>query len=819
MVHGLVTDVRYALRVLRRAPVFAVAAVLTLALGIGVNSVMFSIAHTFLWETLPVTQPSGLVNVFSYNPNGRFWGDMSYPDFQDMRADHAAFADVVAYFPYPLGLSEGGRAERSWGELVSGNYFTMLGVRPALGRVFDEREASGGVAVAVISDRLWRRRFASDPGVVGRTLGVNGRTFTIAGVAPARFHGLFYVGFTPDLWIPADQFDALVVGPPGQLAQRNGPPFRMMARLAPGVTIAQAQASARTVLTRIAAEDPGHRDIDVRVLRAQDARPEPTIAGGFALAARLLLAAVALVLLIACANVANLLLARASARRKEIAVRLALGAPRRRLVWQLLVESFVLAALGGAAGVGLAVWGTGLLGEWLRLPTDIPFNFAFAVSGPVLLYTGLLTFGAAFVFGLVPAFQAVRPELVGALKNEVVTAHGGSAGRLRAGLVVAQIAACVVVLVTTGLALRTLGNLRRVDPGFDTRHGLLVTVAPDMGRYAPARGLAFYQALLDRVRALPGVRAASLGVFVPMDFSNDGGRIYVPGHESRGTDAGAEGAAWAHVTPGFLDALGSRLMAGRDFTERDDSAAPAVAIINEAMARRYWPGQDPLGRQFRMRAPDSALVTVVGVAADMKYNNLMESPTPFVYRPIAQEYQGYATLVVRTATGTPRSLAPAVTDVIRTLDPAMPWDVRTFAELMTGRALILPRLGAVLAGGFGILALLLASVGLYGVVAYGVSQRTREIGIRLALGADRASVLRMVVRGGLGQTALGLGIGAALAIGATRALRSLLFGVGAADPLTYLAVAALLTGVAALASWLPARRAARVDPTITMRAE
>jgi putative ABC transport system permease protein len=315
------------------------------------------------------------------------------------------------------------------------------------------------------------------------------------------------------------------------------------------------------------------------------------------------------------------------------------------------------------------------------------------------------------------------------------------------------------------------------------------------------------------------VRAASLAQFAPMDFSSNGGRIYVPGHETRGTDAGAEVAGWAEVAPGFFDALGTQLAAGRDFSERDDSAAPAVAIVNETMAHRYWPGQDALGRQFRMRAPDSALVTVIGVAHDMKYNNLVETPTPFVYRPLTQEYQGYATLVVRTATAAPRALAPAITGVVTGLDPEMSWDVRTFADLMSGRALILPRFGAALAGGFGVLALLLASIGLYGVVAYGVSQRTREIGIRVALGADRAAVLRMVVRGGLGQAVLGLGIGCVLAIGATRALRSLLFGVGAADPLTYVAVAALLTAVAAFASWLPARRATRVDPTITMRAE
>ncbi len=817
--NDLLQDLRFAARGLRKNPGFSLVAVLTLALGIGANSAMFSIANSFVWQPLAVEHPAGLVNVFRYNPNGGSYGDVSFADYQDLRALHDVFADVAAYYPYPFGLSEGGRSERTWGEIVSGNYFTMFGVRPARGRAFDEAETAGGAAaVTVISDGLWRRRFHADPGVLGRGVRVNGRDFAIIGVAPPTFHGVYYVGFEPDLWIPAGQFDAVVAGPPGQLAGRNGPQFRLMARLAPGVGVVRAQAAAQTVMARLAAEDPGHRGLEARVMSELDARPEPGIATGFALAARLFLAAVALVLLIACANVANLLLTRATGRRKEIAIRLAMGASRARLVRQLLAESLLLAGLGAVAGVALASWCTAGVEAMLKLPTDLPFNFVFAINQRVVAYTAVLALLAGVVFGLAPALQTVRPELVGALKNDAVSARGLHRSRLRGALVVAQIAVSCVLLITAGLALRTLAKLRDVNPGFDTAHGLLMTVAPDLQRYERPRGEAFYRALLARTAALPGVRAASLAQFVPLDFSNNGGRIFVPGHEAGSDSTGAEMAGWAEVMPGFFDALGVRLAEGRDFTVRDDSAAPGVVIVNQTFARRYWPGVSAVGRQFRLRAPDSALVTVVAVAPDMKYNALSEQPTPFVYEPLTQNYQGYATLVVRTAAD-PRSLAPATQGVIASLDPDMPSDVRTFADLMSGRALILPRFAATLAAGFAVLALALAVIGLYGVVSYAVSQRVREIGIRVALGARRGTVVGMVLRAGMGQAALGVGIGIVLALGATRALRSLLFGIGAADPLTFGVVALVLAAVAALASWIPARRAASVDPMVALRSE
>jgi predicted permease len=818
---AILQDLRFAVRSLGKNPGFSIVAVLTLTLGIGANSAMFSIASGFLWAPLPVERPAGLVNVFSYLKIPRIYLDFPYADFQDLRERKDVFSDAVAYYPYPFGLSENGQNERTWGEIVSGNYFTSLGVRPARGRVFAAPEGEVGAApVAVISDDLWRRRFRADPGVVGHVLRVNGTTFTIVGVAPKAFHGVYYVGFRPDLWIPAGQYDAVVPGVAGRLTQRDGPQFRVMARLAPGVDAARAQTSVQTLMTRLAVEFPGsHQGLDARVIPELRARPEPSISGGMNLAARLFLVAVGLVLLIACANVANLLLARASGRRKEIAIRLAMGASHGRLVRQLLAESLLLAGIGALAGVAIAIWSTGGLTSLLRLPTDLPFTFEFVMNGRVLLYTAMLAALAGIAFGLAPALQAVRPDVVGALKNDAGGGRGSYRSRLRGALVVGQIALSCILLITAGLALRTLGRLRDVDVGFATRGRLLLSVTPELQRYERSRGEAFYRELVARVTDLPGVRSVSLAQYVPLDFSSDGGRLFLEGQENPGKGQRPRTTGWTHVMPGFFDVMGSPVKAGRDFTLQDDSAAPGVVIVNASFARIYWAGTDPIGKRLRLERPDAPALTVVGVVRDWKYNNLTERGEPHLFAPIAQRYQGSATLVVE-ATGDPRALAPAVGRVVVALDPEMPLgSARTFGDLMSGRALLLPKIAASLAGAFGALALVLAVVGLYGLIAYGVSRRAREIGIRVALGARRGVVVRMVLRGGLAQAGLGVGIGLVLAFGATRALSSLLFGVDAADPLTFAAVAVLLLAVAAIASWIPARRAARVDPMVALKAD
>jgi predicted permease len=817
MMESLLQDLRFALRGLRRSPGFAAVAVLTLALGIGANSAMFSVASSFLWEPAPVTRPDELVNIFEHRGAGDDYGDLPWADYLDMRERREAFADVIAYYPYPFALSEGGRNERTWGEFVSGNYFAMLGVQPSLGRALSSADAVAGAApVAVISDGLWRGRFRAAPSVVGSIVKLNGQAFTIVGVAPPEFHSMYYVGFHPRFWVPAGQMTALFPG--NDLAARDGPNFRMLARLAPGVSVARAQAAVATVMARLSAEySAKHAGRQAVVLREREARPEPSIAGPFALAAKLFLVAVGLVLMIACANVANLLLARAAGRRREIAVRLAVGASRGRLVRQLLVESLLLASIGAVLGVGLAAWAGSGLTSLLRLPTDIPFAFDFRVNGAVVGYTAVLALLAGAVFGLVPALQAVRPELTAALKNDAPV-RGLSRARLGSALVVGQIAMSCVLLIVSGLAVRTLQQLRGVNPGFDAGHGLLVGVSPELQRYNRPRGEQFFAELQRRVAALPLVRAASVVQWAPFDFSSNGGPLFVAGHEKRPGADGVESAGSSNVLPGFFAALGVELAEGRDFTARDDSSAPAVAIVNQTLVRRYWPDGNAIGKQLRINTADAPLMTVVGVAPDMKYGNLNEPPRPFVYVAITQSYAGTATLLVRTA-GDPHAAAASVTAVIAALDPEMPADVRTYDQLMAGRALLLPRFAATLAGAFGALAFVLAVVGLYGIVSYTVSQRVREMGIRVALGARPATVVRMVVRGGLAQAGLGIGIGLVAALGATRALKSLLFGVGAADLATFASVAVTLAAVAALASWIPARRAARVDPMVALRSE
>jgi len=814
---SLASDLRYALRSLRKNPGFALAAIVTLALGIGANGTMFSIVRGFLWTPLPVRAPGELAVVFTGQDD-----DWSFADLRDIRALPGIFADAIAYYPVQLALSSDGQNEKVYGEMVSANYFSMLGVTLPAGRGFRAGEAGGESPdpEVVLSWEEWRSRFHEDPGAIGRTLEVNGQPLTVVGVAPQGFHGTYYVGFQPAVWVPAGLFAQLTGTPAGRLDERGAVTGRVMGRLRPGVTVAQAQAAMTTLAERLGTDYPTvYAGVGAHVYAERDARPEPMEAAGFRTAGALFLAVVAIVLLIACANVANLLLARATGRRREIAVRLAVGASRWRLVRQLLAESALLAFLGGLAGIGVALWAGDAVASLLRLPTDVPFVFHFGVDPHVLGYMACMAAASGLVFGLVPALQAVNPSLAGELRGDASSARGPHRSRLRSALVIGQVAASCVLLVTAGLAVRTLGALRRVDPGFQIDRALLVGVTPDLQRYDRARGQVFYRTLLQRVRALPGVQAAALVQYVPMDFSSNGGPVFPEGYENVGRAHDVESSYWSLVSPGFFEAIDIPLVSGRDFTAQDDSAAPGVVIVNEAFAHRYWPGRPALGQRVRVRSADATPLTVIGVARDAKERSLAETPQPKVYLPLSQDYDGQATLLVRSA-GAPAAVLPAVRGVITGLEPRMPVkDVRTMHELLAGRALLLPRFAASLAGGFGILALVLAVVGLYGVVSYTVGQRVKEIGIRVALGADRRRVARMVVGGGLRQASLGVAIGLALALAATRLLHGLLFGVGTADALTFGAVAVGLTGVALAASWIPARRAARVDPMVALRSE
>jgi predicted permease len=818
----LIQDVRYALRTLGKAPGFTAVAAVTLALGIAVNAAMFSIFNAVLWRPLPVRDPGTLAVLYAKNRATGVFSDFSYADYLDFKDAGDVFDGLIAYQPVNLSLSEGGKNEALWGEIVTGNYFDLLGVVPALGRTFhpDEDETMGARPVIVVSHGLWTKRFNADPALVGKVLRLNGRDFTVVGITPPDFHSVYYVGFRPDVWIPTAMWDAAFPSAAGKLRQRGATSSRIMARLKPGVPLEQARARVATIGRRIEDAWPKtNAGLEAVLFPEIETRPEPgEDARDLSFAGVVFLGAVGLVLLIACANVANLLLARATARHREIAVRVAIGASRERIVRQLLTESLILATLGGGLGIALAGWATNVFSASWHLPTDIPFAFDFGLDGRALAFTATISLLTAVVFGLFPALQASQPGIASALKAESLTPQGEKRSRLRDALVVGQVATSCLLLICAGLALRSLGRMQKVDPGFDTRNGLLVTVTPSLLGYDEARGQVFYRRLLDSVSSLPGVTAASLAHYVPLEFSAGAGNVYVDGREVRPGQP-ADETYWSTVAPRYFETMGTRLLEGREFTPADDASALPVVVVNDAFAKRYWPGEDPLGRTLRTVTPDAPAATVVGVVATAKERTLTEAPEPHLYRPLAQNYPSAATLVVRS-NGDARSLLPAVRDAVRALDPEIGLtDVKTLEQLVEGRALAGTRFGTGLAAVFGVLGLGIAMVGLYGVLSYAVSRRVREIGIRMALGASRAGVLRLVVGQGMRLAAIGMVLGTIGAVAAARLLSSILYGVGGADVGIVAVVLAALAGVAALASYVPARRATRIDPITALRYE
>jgi predicted permease len=817
--HTLWQDLRYAVRTLSKIPGFTVVVVLTLGLGVGADTAMYSIARGLLLRDPPVRDPDHLVVVSAYSRTTSQYFDWSYGDLEDFRAAQTVFADVIAYYPTALSLSDAGRSDRVWAEMVSPNYFEALGVRAAQGRTFTAAEisASGAAPVAVLSEAAWRRRFNADPSVLGRPMRLNGHDFVIVGVAPARFWGLYYVGFQPELWVPATYYDQLVPSAPGQLLRRGATAFRLAGRLLQGVEVRQAQAAAAVVGARLARDYPTiYQSTEPFVQSLANSRPEPGNNATARLLLGLFLGGAGLVLLIACANVANLLLARASGRRRELSIRVAIGASRSRLLGQLLVEAGVLAVAGGALGVVLSVWATGLLGATLRLPTDIPFAWEFNLDPRILLYAVGVTAATALIFGLVPALQTVSSDVALGLKTDAPV-HGVHRGRLRGALVIGQVAVSCLLLVAAGLAVRTLRAVGRVDPGFDVHGALTGSVAPTLLGYDEARSRHFYRQLVQGAAALPGVRSATMARYLPLDFYASGGGLFIDGRET--TNQGGELSFWSIVGPDYFATIGTPLVAGRDFVAGDSSGAPRVAIVSETAARTYWPDAEAIGRIVRLNAPDSPAVRIVGIARDVKIRQLTERPQPYLYLPLAQSAAPDVSLLVRTV-GDPRRVEAALRDLVARLEPDVPIaGVRTLEQMVAGRALLLPRLSAQFAGVFAAFAVLLAVIGLYGVMSYTVNQRSREIGIRMALGARGSAVVAMVLRGGMRLAAAGLVLGVVLAFAATRLLAGLLFGVQPADPATYATVALLLAMVALAACVVPARRAARVDPLIALRSE
>ena len=802
-------DIRYGWRLMLSRPAFTAIAILTLGLGIGANVTIYTWVQALLLRPMPAVAAADRFVSLSTTTKTRSGLSVSWPNFVDMRARRpASVEDLIAYTMVPLNLRTGSEPERVWGLLVSVNYFDTLGLTPALGRGFlpDEDRVPEANPVAVFTYAYWQRHFAADPGIVGRSVMLNGRAFTVVGVGPEGFRGNA-AGLGVDVFVPMMMQQAVMPG--DRLQERGNSWLLTMVKLKPGVSVARAQADFDVVARNLAESYPDDANRGIRISPLWRA---PGASQILLPVLSVLMGVVGLVLLIACANVASLLLASASGRQRETAVRLALGASRGRIVRQLLTESSMLAAGGGAAGAIFAYWTTDLLRLFVP-PTGIPIAFDAPISMPVILFASGLTLGSTLLFGLVPAWQGSSSNLVPALKEASgAVSSSPRRTRLRQGLVVAQVALSLMLLVSAGLFMRTLYNAQTMDPGFSTRNGLFAAIDLLPAGYDAARGTALFRDLLARTREIPGVDAATLGQRVPLNLG--GGSDFGVGVDGY-TPAPHEEMTvfYNRVGSDYLRTLGIGLIGGRDFSERDTPDSPRVAIINETMARRYWNGRTAIGGRVRV---GEETLEVVGVARDGKYGTLTESSRAFMYLPVQQWYRPDTVLTLKTS-GDPASAALAVQRVVRKLDPNLPvFEIRTIAEHLEF-ALFVQRMAASLLGVFGVLALFLSTIGLYGVVAGTVAQRTPEIGMRMALGASRSDIFSLVLKQGLGVTLVGAAIGVVGAAGLTQLFKSQLVGVSATDPISFVGTTALLVFVAIVALYLPARRAAGIDPLEALR--
>lgn len=815
MTDTLWRDVRHALRVLRRDLGVTIVALLSIGLAIGANATIFTWLDGLVLHPLPlVANLDRIAQLHTVGPRGAVWS-VSYPDLQDWRAqahEGRSFAGIVGYDMIQASVrSEGnGQAERVFGMLVTANYFDVLGVRPTLGRGFlpAEDSAPGAHPVVVLSDGYWRQSFASDSGIVGRTALFNGKPFTVVGVAPPRFGGNL-VGLAFDFWIPFTM-QATLNGGRDRLGARYNMWIDAFARLRPGVTIDDARAEMRTIESRLASTYQEDRLLSAT---ADGFGSTPPVVW-FRPAFLALLGITAVVLLVACANVANLLLTRAAGRVKEMGIRVALGAGRGKIVRQLLLESALMAIGGGVLGIAIAFWSKGLFGRFVPNAAPVPIALELPLGWRVLVFAAATTTATVVLFGLVPALRASHPDLVAALKSETA-GRAASRSRLRTGLAVAQVALSMVALVAAGLFARSLRYAQSLDRGFtDPAHVLLVGTDMALASYTPERALPFYEQMVERLKALPGVRGASVVANVPLGFgghSSDGASIegYTPqAGENMSIPLNRAG-------PDYFTTMGTRILAGREFVTADRADGAPVVIVNQAFADRYWPGLDPVGRHVGIAG---ATRTVVGVVATGKYWHIDEPPTPFVFIPLTQLYAGGVAFVVRT-TVPALSFAEPARRAFQAADPGVPFLDPQTLEQFTGAAVFVQRAVAWLLGAFGGLALVLAAMGIYGVMSYGVAQRTREIGIRSALGAGRREIATLILGQGLRVTLAGLAAGVVGSLAVAQLVRHQLIGVQPTDPVTLVGISILLATVALVASYVPARRAVAVDATTALRHE
>jgi putative ABC transport system permease protein len=778
-------------------------AVITLALGIGATSTIFSFVNGILLRPLPYQDSERLVSLGEIAAKrGNVSMGISPLDFLDWREQNRVFTGVAAYHESDYSFAGSGEPEQLSGANISYNTFEILGVAPILGRTFTaEEDRPGNDMVVILGHSLWKRRFGSKPEVIGRKITVNNRQRTVIGVMPPDFK----FPEVADLWVP------LAIDT--SYWSRNSHGWDAIARLKPGVTLGQAQSNMTAVARRIEEQNPITNEgigVILTPLR-QD------LAGDYRKALLILMGVVGLVLLIACVNVANLLLARASSRAKEVAIRTALGAGRWRVFRQLLTESVLLGLMGGALGCGLAVWGLDLL--LAAIPIDLPFWMRFDLDGRVLGFTAGVTLLTGLIFGAAPALQASNINLNEALKEGGRSASGAGRHRMLRSLVVAEVALSLVLLIGAGLMMRSFMHLRGANPGLNPENLLTLRVDLPEAKYDTAeKPQVFFKELLERVGALPGVQAAGAIWRLPLAGGGRWNSLTVEGFPVLRV-AQAPVVNYCVITPNCFHAMGIPILMGRDFTDADGRDSMKVTIIDESLAREYWPNESPLGKRVRFGAPEDNAPwnTVVGVVGTVKYKGLNLTRTKTVYVPHAQDSMTDMTLAVRAAN--PENLAQAIRGQVKAMDPDQPvTGMRTMTEVIS-RSVWQPRLYAILFGVFAAVALALASVGTYGVMAYSVSERTREIGIRVALGAQRRDVLKLVVAQGMTLTLIGAGLGLVGALGATRLMQTLLFEVSATDPLTFAALAVLLSVVALVACYLPARRATKVDPMVALRCE
>jgi predicted permease len=819
-------DLRFAARSLAKAPGFTLVAIVTLALGIGANTAIFSLINTVLLRApAHVERPDQLVSIYTSDFSGPQFGASSYPDYRDFRDESPAIADAIALVPGTVSVAgDDGVTETLVTEFVTGNYFETLGVSPALGRAFTDEEGdySSGASVAVLSHGFWLRRFGGDPDVVGETFRASGQTMTVVGVAPDGFGGLLPL-VTPDLWIPAST-QALIDEGGGNFEDRRSRGSLIIARLAEGSTVEIAQEQLTALASRLHQQYPEpwtdvNGDIR-RVTVVNDIRLPPQIKGAVNGFAVLMLTVVGILLLIVCANIANLTLARASRRGRELAMRVVLGAARARIVRQLLVESAIVGLIGGLAGAAVAVWLVGMA-ETLQQLTGVAISLDVRVDRTVLLFSAFVTILTVFAVGLLPALRASRPDLVRALKK----GSGEGSGPFRWHeprhlLVMSQVSASLVLLVGAGLFLKSLQTAFQVDPGFTVEGVAMVTTdLMDLIRegYSVEEALDLLDDLEARVARVPGVEATSIADAIPLTTSaGQRTSVSIPGYERA---PGEEMEFQFHsVGPGFMDALGMEVLLGREFRDADnDSDAALVLMVNETFAERFWPGESPLGRLVSFRGRRDG--QVVGLVRDAMYRSLRDEDRPAFFVPFGQNPSPQVTLLARTSPDGAADLLPMLRNEVASIDASLPITTLQTMEDAIALTLLPQRIASWLLSVVGGLALLLAAVGLYGVMSFVVAQRTREVGVRMALGAKARHVVRMIVGRGLALSAVGAVVGLGLAALVTRFAQGLLFGVSPLDGGVFALMAAAVLAVAAFASWVPARRASGVDPMEALRHE